>query len=161
MKGKVYQINVKPETPGEHGLPKYSIDKAVVTIKGMSGDYNKYRHERNNDNPDNALLLMPVEMIAQLTTEGWPVQPGDLGENITTDSIEYNEFAVGKKYRIGEAEIQISKPCTPCKNLYLLPYVGKEKGPEFLRTILGRRGWYARVLKEGVVAKGNSIEEIV
>ncbi|MBI4016358.1 MAG: MOSC domain-containing protein [Candidatus Aenigmarchaeota archaeon] len=161
MQGKIYQINIKPEVSGEHGLPKRAIDSALITIRGVAGDFNRYRYERNNDNPDNALLLMPIEMIAQLTTETWPLQPGDLGENVTTSGIQYNEFAVGKKYRLGECEIQISKPCTPCKNLYLLPYIGKEKGPEFLRTILGRRGWYARVLKEGVVTKGNSIEEIV
>jgi MOSC domain-containing protein YiiM len=64
----------------------------------------------------------------------------------------------GTRYRIGEVECEISKACTPCKNLYLLDYVGNN--PEFLKTTLNRRGWYARVLKEGKIRVGDSIEQV-
>jgi hypothetical protein len=30
-------------------------------------------------------------------------------------------------------------------------YVGEARGPEFIRTLHGRRGWYARVIQEGTV----------
>lgn len=104
---------------------------------------------------------MPLETINELNNEGWPIKPGDIGENITTNGIPYFQMSPGKTLRIGsEVVIQISRACDPCSNLYLLPYVGDKKGPSFLKVMLGRRGWYARVIQEGTVRKGDEIREI-
>jgi len=159
MAGTVQQVNVKPKTGTERGLPKKPVGSARVTKGGVAGDYNVYRHEERGDDPDSALLLFPIEMIRQLNSEGWPVKPGDLGENLTTIGIPYSDFAVGKTYTAGTIRFQISRACDPCANLYHLPYVGQAKGPEFLKVMLGRRGWYARVLQEGLVRAGDSVSE--
>lgn len=161
MNGKIYQINIKHEVLGERGLPKKPVKAVIVTSKGALGDYNRYRSEKMNNDPDKALLIMPLETIHQLNSEGWPILPGDLGENITTFGIPYDYFKPNQKYKLGDAEIEISELCKPCNNLYLLPYVGKEKLPQFLRTMSGRRGWYARVLRPQVIFTGESIEEIL
>lgn len=158
---RVYQLNKRPETSGERGLPKEYVRESYITSNGLEGDFNRYRHEKRKDDPDMALLLMPLETLSELNREGWPIMPGHLGENITTYGIPYDEFEPGKKYNVGEAEIQISVVCEPCTNLYLLPYVGKEKGHKFLKTLKNRRGWYARVLKEGKVKLADSIEELI
>ena len=133
------------------------VDSALVSTAGIEGDFNVYRHEERNDDPDQALLIMPIETIRELNAEGWPIRPGDLGENFTTRGIPYNTFSAGKVFAAGGVRFQISKACDPCTNLYLLPYVGESKGPGFLKTMLGRRGWYARVLSEGKVRAGNPI----
>ncbi len=159
MTGRVHQINVKPETPGEEGLPKTPVEAARVRAGGLAGDFNRYRHERQHDDPNAALLLVPLETISELNQEGWPIKPGDLGENITTTGIPYESFVPGKIYGVGEAEIQISKRCDPCTNLYLLPYVGERNGPAFLKVMRGRRGWYAKVLREGRIRVGDPIED--
>ncbi|MDG6901510.1 MAG: MOSC domain-containing protein [Nitrososphaerota archaeon] len=157
--GKVDLVNAKPQTPGERGLPKRSVGDALVTKAGVQGDFNVYRHEEKEDDPDSALLIFPAETILELNEEGWPVKPGDLGENLTTSGIPYSSFAVGKTFRAGGVRFQVSRPCEPCDNLFLLPYVGRPKGPEFLKTMLGRRGWYARVLTEGRIRQGDPITE--
>jgi MOSC domain-containing protein YiiM len=157
--GTITQVNVKPQTKGEHGLPKKPVESALVTREGVRGDYNVYRQEKRGGDPDMALLLMPIETIRKLNSEGWPIKPGDLGENFTTSGIDYSSFAVGKVFAIGDVRLQISMACDPCNNLYLLPYVGKSKGPSFLKVMLNRRGWYARVLKEGKVRQGDRIAE--
>ena len=53
-------------------------------------------------------------------------------------------------------KIEISFICDPCTNLYALSYVGEKRGPKFIETTNNRRGWYARVLKEGSVSVGDS-----
>lgn len=156
--GTVHQINRKPETPGEHGLPKVPVSEALLTPTGLAGDFNRYRHEEKHDDPGMALLIMPLETLEQLGREGWPVRPGDFGENITSVGLAYDAFAPGARFRIGGARVEITKPCTPCDNLYLLPYVGPARGPEFLKVTLGRRGWYARVLEGGPVRTGDAIQ---
>jgi MOSC domain-containing protein YiiM len=54
--------------------------------------------------------------------------------------------------------LEVTKPCDPCTVLFTLPYVGAKRGPEFLRTMLGRRGWFARVLQGGTVRAGAPVE---
>jgi MOSC domain-containing protein YiiM len=157
MGGKVFELHRKPETEGEHGLPKPTIPKAFVTHSGVDGDFNRYRHEVKQDDEAMAILLMPRETLEQLGREGWPVRSGDLGENITTEGIPYEAFIPGRRFRVGEAVLEISKACTPCDNLYLLPYVGQGRGPEFLKVMIDRRGWYARVLREGWIRAGDPV----
>jgi len=157
--GEIQQINVKPRTEGEHGLPKKRVNSAFVARVGVEGDFNLYRHEERHDDPDQALLIMPIETIRELNSEGWPIRPGDLGENFTTSGISYHEFGVGKTFAAGGVRFQISKACDPCHNLYLLSYVGTSKGPDFLKVMHGRRGWYARVLEEGKVRTGDRLIE--
>jgi len=157
--GEIQQINVKPQTKGEHGLPKKPVDSAFVTRAGIEGDFNVYRHEERQDDPDQALLVMPIETIRELNSEGWPIKPGDLGENFTTSGVPYGAFGVGKVFAAGQVRLQITKACDPCDNLFLLPYIGGSKGPGFLKVMLGRRGWYARVLAEGRVKTGDRLTE--
>ncbi|MBI4450614.1 MOSC domain-containing protein [Candidatus Woesearchaeota archaeon] len=160
MQGIIYQLNVKPETPGQRGLPKHSVNHAAITLNGVIGDYNKYRTTKKNNTPDRALLIMPWEMLQQLNAEGWPVHAGHLGENITTRGIPYEHFAAGQRYKSGSVEFIITEPCNPCVNLQVLPYVG-ERVQEFIKTLVGRRGWYARAAQAGVMRSGDAIEEMV
>jgi MOSC domain-containing protein YiiM len=72
--------------------------------------------------------------------------------------MKYDHFEIGRAYALGnEAQIEISKPCDPCIVLYQLPYVGTGKGPDFLKAMQGRRGWFARVVKPGQVQLGDVI----
>lgn len=159
MSGTVFAVYIKPHVEGESGLPKWPIPEAKVTVLGVEGDYNHYRRRKHGNTPERALLLMPYETLQEINSDGWNVRPGDMGENIATLGVPYNEMQPGKQYRIGEVEIQISEACTPCKNLYEI--VGEGQGPKFLKALLNRRGWYARVLKEGAIRPGDSIEELL
>lgn len=161
MPGLIYQLNSKPKTRGERGLPKYSVEEVRITFQGMEGDFNHYRSEKKGSTLSRALLLYPLESIYELNQEGWPIQPGDLGENVTMQGIPYSTLQLGKIYRLGEIRIQIAEVCKPCVNLSLLSYVGKSKVKKFMQTVLERRGWYARVLQEGMVRREDGIEELV
>ena len=158
MVAVVHQLHRKPETAGEHGLPKPTVPEFDVTEKGVVGDFNRYRHEEKADDLTSAVLVMPLETLETLRQEGWPVQPGDLGENITTQGIPYSELEPGLRLDAGTASLEVTRPCDPCTNLYLLPYVGDRLGPKFLKVMLGRRGWYCRVLRAGTIRTGDSIK---
>ncbi len=156
--GRVLRLSRKSPTPGERGLPKVPVHDVQITREGVAGDFNLYRHEEAGDDPAMAVLIMPSETLQDLNREGWPVRPGDLGENITSLGVPYDDFAPGGRFRIGTVLVEVTKPCTPCDNLFGLPYVGKDRGPEFLRVTLGRRGWYAKVLEEGHASTDDPIE---
>lgn len=157
MTGSLLQLNVKPRIPGEFGLPKKPVQSLRVTPAGAEGDYNRWRTETLNGDPDQAILVVTRELLDGLAAEGWPVRPGDLGENLTLDGIAEAALHPGVRLRSGALLLEVTKPCVPCTELYSLPYLGKERGPEFVRTAVGRRGWYARVLEGGTVTTGAAI----
>ena len=49
------------------------------------------------------LTELDKKVIDDLNDEGWPVSPGDLGENITTAGLNQNELYPGNKIKIGNA----------------------------------------------------------
>lgn len=160
MAGKVYRLNRKPETPGERGLPKRSLQSAEVTEQGIVGDFNRYRHEAKADTLDRALLLLPWEIIQQLNSEGWPVEAGHLGEGVTTVGVDYGQFRVGQRFQLGSVEIEITEEAKPCRHLSVLTYAQGDKATRFLKVLEGRRGWYAQVVKSGPLHVGDAMHVI-
>jgi MOSC domain-containing protein YiiM len=130
----------------------------TITAEGVEGDYNRWRTEKANGDLDQAVLLLSEEILADLRAEGWPVQAGDLGENLLVAGLPPDALRIGTIVRLGEVVLEVSKPCDPCTVLFTLPYVGVERGPQFLRIMNGRRGWYARVLRGGTVGVDTPVE---
>jgi MOSC domain-containing protein YiiM len=156
--GCLLRLSVKPRIPGEPGLPKHTVPELHVTPAGASGDYNNYRMRKLAGSPDQAILLLTEEVLAQLNAEGWPVQPGDLGENITLGGVPESALYPGVRLALGTVRLEVTHRCDPCSELYTLPYVGRARGPEFVRTMKDRRGWYARVVTPGVVCADTPVE---
>jgi MOSC domain-containing protein YiiM len=155
--GRVVRVGAKGRVEGQRGLPKPAVPLASITAAGVAGDHNVWRSVKRPGDLDMAVLLMTAEALAAIRAEGWPVQPGDIGENLTTEGVPYEAFQPGTRWRAGTALLEVSKRCDPCTNLYMLPYVGPARGPAFLRALVGRRGWYLRVLAEGEVRPGDAI----
>ena len=101
----------------------------TITTEGVQGDFNRWRTEKAGGDPDQAVLLIREETLADLRAEGWPIQPGDLGENVTVADLPAAAFQPGVQVRLGQVVLEVSKPCDPCTVLYTLPYVGLERGP--------------------------------
>jgi ferredoxin-NADP reductase/MOSC domain-containing protein YiiM len=82
------------------------------------------------------------------------VEFGQFGENFTVDGLGDNEVCVGDRYRIGEAEFEVTQPRVTCFR------VGMRMGQPQLPALLvahHRPGFYLRVITEGHVAAGDEI----
>ncbi|RMG30118.1 MAG: MOSC domain-containing protein [Methanobacteriota archaeon] len=157
MDGWLVSINVKPKDATEVGIPKQSIEVAQVTEWGVENDFNYYRFYSKGNTKDRAVLILTKEIIDDLNREGWPVGIGHLGENLTLESVQSSELDVGTELCVGEVQLQITELCQPCRTLANLNYVGQERVDEFITTLKGRRGWYARVLRPGKIRKGDPV----
>jgi ferredoxin-NADP reductase len=76
------------------------------------------------------------------------------GENFTVDGLPDDEVCIGDRYRIGEAEFEVTQPRVTCYR------VGMRLGEPELPSLLvahHRPGFYLRVIKEGRVAPGDEI----
>lgn len=157
MVASVVRLAIKPKVEGEVGLPKPEVGTLRLTAAGAEGDYNHYRTTELHGDPDQAVLVVTEDLLAQLGRDGWPVQPGDLGENLTLRGVPESALSAGVTLEIGAVSVVLTRPCDPCTNLYALPYIGRRRGPDFLKATVGRRGWYGKVVVPGEIHSGASL----
>ena len=81
--------------------------------------------------------------------------PGAFGENLSSLSMTEDQVCIGDKYRLGSATVEVSQGRQPCWKLgYRFRDINMVR--EVIKT--ARSGWYYRVLEEGDVTPGDSIE---
>ncbi|GAA4586132.1 MOSC and FAD-binding oxidoreductase domain-containing protein [Planotetraspora phitsanulokensis] len=81
-------------------------------------------------------------------------QYGQFGENFTVDGLPDDDVCIGDRYRIGEAEFEVTQPRVTCYR------VGMRLGEPELPALLvshHRPGFYLRVITEGEVQAGDAI----
>lgn len=62
--------------------------------------------------------LMHAELFEELAADGYAVEPGQLGENITTRGVDLLALPVGTRLRLGqEAEVELTGLRNPCVQL--------------------------------------------
>ncbi|HEX3960685.1 MAG TPA: MOSC and FAD-binding oxidoreductase domain-containing protein [Trebonia sp.] len=79
---------------------------------------------------------------------------GQFGENLTVDGLPDDEVCIGDRYRIGEAEFEVTQPRVTCYR------VGMRLGVPELPALLvsqHRPGFYMRVITEGHIQAGDQI----
>lgn len=108
---------------------------------------------------DQAVCVMPVEHYGfwrgelGLDEVGFPF--GSFGENFTVEGQTEQDLYLGDRWRIGEAEVEVTKPRVPCATL------NRVWGHRRFAALMGRKaltGWYLRVLKPGPVEAGQVME---
>ncbi len=109
---------------------------------------------------DMAIYAYPVEHYAfwekELDREGFP--HGQFGENLTVSGLSEDVVRVGDVYRVGGTLLQVTQPRLPCYKLAMRMEEGTDFPARFQQT--GRMGFYLRVLEEGEIGAGDSLELI-
>jgi MOSC domain-containing protein YiiM len=155
--GSVLQINIS-----RGGLPKRAIPEADLSPLGIAGD--DYNHPQIHGGPSQAVLLISFETISELTAQGYPLYPGALGENITTQGIDCKQWRAGQRWRIGAAVIEFTKVRAPCISLNVYgPGIQKAMydeqvhsgDPSSPRWALS--GFYAGVVRPAIIRPGDPV----
>lgn len=158
LSGSVLQISIS-----RGGVPKYAVPEGDVTPLGIAGD--AHAHPQIHGGPRQAILLLSSETIEELKILGYPVYPGALGENITTLGIDRREWRAGQRWRIGpEVIVELTKVRGPCDQLSVYGpgiqnaiYNAKVKAGDPSSTAWAMSGFYASVIRPGIIRPGDSI----
>jgi MOSC domain-containing protein YiiM len=139
---------------GPGGIPNVPAAFLDVSPEKVAND--RFRNRRLHGGPDQRLLLVATEDLAELRTLGFALSAGALGENIGTQGVDFRQLALGQRARIGEVKIEFTKLRIPCKTLDPLTCTYGKIQPLLHRrkiqagdSLWGRGGIYARVLKAG------------
>lgn len=147
------------ETPT--GMVLTSIFKSPVTGRFAVRAHN-IEGDRQSDltvhgGPYKAVYCYPEEHYEYWSAElpDYEFSPGNFGENLTTRGLDESEVAVGDRFRVGSAILQVTQPRMPCFKL----------GIRFGRAdmvkrfwLSGRSGIYFSIVQEGDLAAGDPIE---
>ena len=131
------------------GIPKQPVDSAGVRYAGLEGD--GHNHEKHN-RPAQAVCLQDEEFLEELRGEGYPLYPGTIGENITVRNLYVQRLQPGDVLKFENGlTVQLTKERKPC-------YVLDSIDPKLKEAIMGRCGYYAQVLQEGMIRAGETVE---
>jgi MOSC domain-containing protein YiiM len=104
-----------------------------------------------NDRHANHGSLRQVLLVEKETLDVLNLPPGTIKENVTTVGISLMGLGAASRLRIGpDVVLEIVKQCSPCSRM-------DEIRPGLQRELAGRRGMLARVIKGGVIRRGDPI----
>jgi len=166
MTGTVQSVHVS----ASHTFSKRTIEEiTLLEGLGVEGDAHcgvtvKHRSRVAADPSQPNLRqvhLIHRELFTTVLRAGFVVQPGNLGENITTEGIDLLALPVGTRLRIGSAVIAITglrNPCDQINNFQtgLLKQVVRTD-PE-TGSVVQLAGIMGTVARGGVVRPGDTIE---
>ena len=130
----------------------------MVRRLGMEGD--GQGDTAGHGGPNRAVLVYQLESYEHWRKHlGRPdIGPGMLAENLTVDGLGDHEVFIGDRYRIGEAEFEVTQPRVTCFR------AGLRLGQPDMAALLvahHRPGFYMRVITEGRLAAGDPVVRTV
>jgi MOSC domain-containing protein YiiM len=123
-------------------VPKRTVPAADVQPDGLVGDdHDHEKHRRSH----RAVCIQDIELLEQLRAEGYPVEPGTMGENLTVRGLHVQQMAAGQRLSFKDGPVleltEVRKPC----------YVLDGIHPTIQQAASGRCGYFARVVTPGRV----------
>ncbi|MCA1300539.1 MOSC domain-containing protein [Stappia indica] len=138
------------------GIAKLPVDRPLhLGREGLDGDAQGDR--KHHGGPDKAVHHYPFEHYdawrRELGATPLLAAPGAFGENLSTSGMTEATVALGDRFRLGTALIEVSQGRQPCWKLNF-----RHDVPDMALRVQksGRTGWYYRVLEEGTVEAGAS-----
>ncbi len=130
------------------GIPKLPIQFVHINGDGLKGD--GHQHEKHN-NPLQAVCLWDLELLEDLQQEGFPLTCGTIGENLTVCHLNIQKLMPGTILEFSTGVVlELTRERKPCYVLDSIDIRLKE-------VIVGRCGYYAKVLRAGILEVGETI----
>lgn len=143
----------------ESGIKKHPVNSAFMTKTGFKQD--EVADLIHHGGETKAVLFFSAktyEKLNELSGNSFEYDGvAHYGENLLVDSIDEAGICVGDILKVGEATFEVSQPRQPCWKL------SANTATKPMTSIIynnGLTGWYARVVEEGEVKKGDEIELI-
>ena len=129
---------------GERKAPVESVE--LRENHGVVGDAHAGEWHRQ-------VSLLAQESIAKMQKMGLDVSAGDFAENITTYGIDLPALPVGTRLAVGETLLEITQIGKECHTRCAIFYQAGD-------CVMPKEGVFAKVLKGGIVAAGDSIRRV-
>jgi MOSC domain-containing protein YiiM len=148
--GRIAQISVSPG-----GVPKRPVDRARVSVAGVEGD--AQRDREHHGGPERALCVFALEEIHVLQSQGHPIEPGSIGDNVTVEGLDWGAVEPGARLLLGERVlIEVTRYTSPCATI-AGSFLDGDSSRVSQKRHPGSSRVYARVLEEGLIRRGDPV----
>lgn len=152
------KIVIHSGKPVETGIYKTPVRGPImVRTLGLEGD--RQADLKHHGGESKAVYAYPVEHYPfwQDRLGGESLPYGSFGENLSVRGLLESDVCIGDAYRVGSAVLEVTQPRVPCFKLDMC--MGR---PGVVRQFLhsGLTGFYFRVLQEGSIEAGTTIERL-
>ncbi len=145
QKGKVEWIGLRPKR--REPLVVVNQVKAIAG-KGLEGDHTM---EKKKVSKRQVTLIMIEHLASAASVLGvQAIDPNLLRRNIVVSGINLQSLK-DKRFKIGEAELELTSECHPCSRME------ENLGHGGYNAMRGHGGWCAIVLNDGVIKTGDAI----
>ncbi|MGA9393896.1 MAG: MOSC domain-containing protein [Azonexus sp.] len=140
------------------GIYKQPVNAPLhLGSEGFAGDQQADRSVHGG--PEKAVHLYPASHYARLA-RAFPeiaglLEPGSLGENISSSSLDESQVRIGDVFGLGSARIQVCQPRNPC---WKIDVRFGEAGIAAFISEHRLTGWYFRVIEPGNVSPDAALE---
>lgn len=149
IKSIVYKPQSATDQPNQIGYIRAPLQEATLIANfGIEGD-------RKGGHPKRQLNVMDDSTLSELAREGYPTEPGKLGEQIVLSGIDLRGYQQGTHLQLGdEAVIELGVMREPCEQLTPLD----ERMPD---NVIDRVGVMCRVITGGRIKVGDPVRVLV
>ena len=148
--GHIFQISLSAG-----GVPKHAAYNATVDMFGLVGD--QHRDLKHHGGPERAVCLFSLERMLALQSEGNPIFPGSVGENVTVTGIDWDKVVPGSHIQLGgQVVLEVTRYTEPCSNIApsfndgYFNRIHQSKNPGWSRV-------YTRVVQTGEIKVGDKV----
>jgi len=167
MGGRIVSVNVG--MPREHGVEGADnpMDRPWVTgffkepvvgpvrVGAVNLDGDGQADLRVHGGPDKAVMLYAASHYPAWNAElGFAMPFGAFGENLSVQGMTEADVCIGDVIEVGTARLEVSQPRGPCWKIARRWKI-RDLSARVQNTL--RTGWYARVLREGVLQAGDDV----
>ncbi|MBW4503893.1 MAG: MOSC domain-containing protein [Scytonema hyalinum WJT4-NPBG1] len=128
-----------------------------VMVRSLNLDGDRQADLTVHGGLDKAVYVYPFEHYDYWRGElpDTELTPGIFGENFTSTGLREEEVNIGDRFRIGNVTLMVTQPRLPCYKLGI-----RFGRPDIVKQFLASRrtGFYFRVLQEGEVGAGDTLE---
>lgn len=138
------------------GIFKEPVNSRVM-VRELNLDGDRQADLTVHGGVDKAVYVYPFEHYDYWRDElpDTELTLGIFGENFTVTGFKEEEINIGDRFKIGSAELMVTQPRLPCYKLAI-----RFGRPDMVKRFLASRrtGFYFRVLQEGEVGVGDTLE---
>jgi len=138
------------------GIFKEPVNTRVM-VRSLNLDGDRQADLTVHGGVDKAVYVYPFEHYEYWRSElpDTELMLGNFGENFTTTELKEEALNIGDRFQIGSVQLMVTQPRMPCYKLGI-----RFGRPDMVKRFLASRrtGFYFRVLQEGEVVAGDTLE---
>ncbi len=153
--GRPQPVGLRRGRTVRSAIGKVPVD-GRLRVAGVNVEGDDQADRRVHGGPDKAVYAYAAEDTAWWARElDRELGPGAFGENLTVEGVDVSGAVIGERWRLGTVELEVCQPRFPCFKLGL-----RFGDPQMLKrfTQAERPGAYLRIVREGEIGAGDTIE---